>query len=1323
MRKNKFKKLFLANNIGIVFGCVILVLMMILAFLVWQRSHQNNIQKDVVKISKVFYWTGKAGDGKWSTAANWNENRVPGVDAEVIFDATSKEDSFVDAEFYGEISSLQIKGYEEKITQNLPLTITGDYYQESGGYEAVGDLRVQGDFTQTGESFFAVMVGDTWIDGELRYEDGFLVPAEDAAVHVKIYNEWKNLIVNAGGKDDYRAAKESGTGEVVSETWSFYNATNFLRSYISREKGWTLEGVDKAWNWNYVFAGLYRDDEENVSSQNLSISAEENQVILERNEHVEEWYKNTYKGVEQGFTIKSKLIGEGELVLRGTLETNNLYLAKNEEDDITGFLLSNGLTAIKYGHLLAEDARGKNLPVKLDLVKADDHSYELNISVDDKGAEYPIIVDPISTTPDWTGSGGVSSAQYGKVATLAGDVNGDGKSDFLVTARAYTGSYNTEGAAFLYYGTASGVSTTPAWSYISGVAYSHLGHSASAAGDVNDDGYDDIIVAADGWGNYSGRLYLFFGSINGLSAQPDWTYEGTQANQNLGQSVSNAGDINGDGFDDIVAGAHYYTETGLSHQGKAFVFYGNVYGFSNTPDWTVTGGEAGALLGFSVSDAGDVNKDGYSDILIGAPAVGSVNEGKAYLYLGSETGLPSSPSRVFADGTANSYFGNPVSLGGDINNDGYPDVLIGASRYDNIKKDAGAVFAYYGGASGLAASPSWSSYGSQADAYYGCGYYTAGDVNGDGFSDIIVGSCMYDGDLVNEGQASVFLGSAAGLASSPIWTKEGDYTNASFGWYASTAGNVDGDATGDFLVSSYKYQDSTVGGQAYLFLGSDEGGGWLAEVCTGGIDEDNDGYVDELDTDCDTGVDKMNVTVNVSTVDQDNWFDDRCRDGVDNDGDGIFDKDDADCDGGAANDADLTTYVVCDSDLSSYDSKESKNSYIHPYIKDYEYAPCDRDNVHDDFYSTDVTSPVFIQSSDRNFTINATASDANGIQSIQIEWMSGASANWSVSESKICDDAGSCTVCVEGGDCGEGNDLIDFDDLGIPEGKNNQRFFFRVIVTDNLDHSVTTGYDDNVAVSPVLDKYYRLAICSKYCHLCNNPAPLVTLASVEDPTSFCSGLDYTLHWTFNDNSPNQTYYELQVREKDDPTAPLLSTVRTSSETYARLFDGFLNGNLEYSTPTDTKVYEWRVRAYDDSTYSGALEEGCLAVSDWTPWSPVGLTFTTPIRYPTPSFTADTVNSETCAVCAYSRTVTFTSDSVVYDGSMPQTDWYIDYNTAAVVNTQSNPTSIIYTDETQSNHDVKLVVTDSAGRACETIKTISLAKGNPVWNEVAPKQDP
>ena len=1325
MRKNKFKKLFSKRNAPILIVCVILVLLATLAVSLWQKSYKENMPLGAVSVSDTFRWTGKAGDGKWSSAANWDQDRVPSTNARVIFDATSSQDSSVDPDFGGKIASLEIEGYMAKIKQDTALTIDGDYYQASGAYEAAGSMEVNGNFTQTGESIFTPTSGDTRIAGDFAYNDGFKPPVEEAMVFVKVNDEWKSLTITKNGAKDYYAVKE--TNSTPMEVWSFYNATNFLQSYVSLEKGWSLGGADKAWGWNYVFVGLQREGKGVSAAGKAGISAQENRITLRRDENTEEWYENTYKGIEQGFTIWKKPAGEGELVIKGSVITNNMSAAKDKSGDIVGTLLPGGNTVFKYGHLLAEDAQGKNLPVTMSFVEAGEGKYELDISVDDSGAQYPIIVDPIATTPDWTGSLNKASSQYGKVATLVGDVNGDGRSDFLVTARTYVGTAtaeSNEGAAFLYYGTEWGISNTPAWSYESNIIDAEFGHSASAAGDVNNDGYDDFIVGADGVNGFSGRIYLFLGgpAFELTNKGPSWTYDGPlQLLQKLGQSVSNAGDVNGDGYDDIIAGAHFFDGSGFTDQGKVLVFYGNntARGLSDIPDWTVAGWQNNAILGFSVSEAGDVNKDGYGDILIGAPMYNG--NGAAYLYFGDVGGLGVKPPQTFThtnNGYASgAYFGNPVSPGGDLNNDGALDILIGSSRYDigTSTSNEGAVFAYYGGAGGFSNTPGWSSYGIQPGAYYGSGLYTAGDVNGDGFSDIIVGACMYNGLAgLDTGKAWLFLGAGGGLGAGSVWSIEGRSAGANLGWYASTAGNVNGDESGDFLVSAYNYNAGTVGGQAYLFYGGDDDGGYVPEICNNGVDDNGNGIADSAEPSCAVTTDQKSlITVTVSTKDEDNWLSDECN--YDTNADGLKDRQISGCAGP------LGAYLQCDMNLGSYDSKEAKNSYA--YFRDYKYTPCNRDNVHDDFKNIDSTSPVFVQPVDQDFTIKADAMDFDGgIQSIKIQWLNGntvssdASKAWSnLAGSRTCSfalgDIATCSVCIKGGDCGAGNDIIDPASLGIQDGQKQQRLFFRVITTDNaaIPHVLATGYDDDTTGpvgSVVYDKYYRLHICSSACHSCVNTAPTVTLDKYEEP-DFCQGLGYKLYWVFADPD-GQSSYELQLQDKNNPAAPILSTMRTSSAKSVTITEDLLSGKLEYG-----KTYKWRVRAYDNSA-----EAGCRAVSAWTPWSSelaIDKSFQTPSRYPIPSFTISGSN--------FNTDITFTSDSNIYSTSPnPATyHWYIDLGTTTIEQT-TDAAFMNFADETYPTHDIRMVVTDGEGHHCELSKELKLGKKYPVWNEVAPLQD-
>ncbi|MBK8553944.1 MAG: FG-GAP repeat protein [Ignavibacteria bacterium] len=129
-------------------------------------------------------------------------------------------------------------------------------------------------------------------------------------------------------------------------------------------------------------------------------------------------------------------------------------------------------------------------------------------------------------------------------------------------------------------------------------------------------------------------------TIDPLSSTPSWTAEINQASAKFGWSVATAGDVNGDGYSEVIVGAPYY-DNGQTDEGGVFVYHGSISGLSLTPNWTKEINQANALFGWSVATAGDLNGDGYSDVIIGSPTYDSVqtDEGRAYVYNGSASGL------------------------------------------------------------------------------------------------------------------------------------------------------------------------------------------------------------------------------------------------------------------------------------------------------------------------------------------------------------------------------------------------------------------------------------------------------------------------------------------------------------------------------------------------------------------------------------------------------------------------------------------------------------------------------------------------------------
>jgi len=484
--------------------------------------------------------------------------------------------------------------------------------------------------------------------------------------------------------------------------------------------------------------------------------------------------------------------------------------------------------------------------------------------VDDRGAAYPLTVDPLMTSPAWIAEGNQASASFGFSVGTAGDVNGDGYSDVIVGADLYDNGELNEGAAFVYHGSAAGVAATPAWSTESNQANA-FGISVAAAGDVNGDGFSDVVIASARYDNGEideGRAFVYHGSAAGLSVAPAWSAESNQAAARFGWSVATAGDVNGDGFSDVIVGAYQF-DNGQTDEGRVFVYLGSGAGLSSAPAWTAESNQASALFGWSAATAGDVNGDGFSDVIVGAYQFdnGQNDEGRAFVYHGAAGGLSLAPAWTAESNQSGGWFGNSVATAGDVNGDGFSDVIVGAYLYDNGQIDEGRAFVYHGAAGGLSLAPAWTAESDQASAAFGWSIATAGDVNGDGFSDVIVGAYLFDNGQSNEGRAFVYHGSAAGLSPGPAWIAESDQASAAFGYSVAAAGDVNGDGFSDVILGATLYDNGEENeGRAVVYHGSAAGlaaaPSWTAEsnrpstafgvsVATAG-DVNGDGFSDVI---------------------------------------------------------------------------------------------------------------------------------------------------------------------------------------------------------------------------------------------------------------------------------------------------------------------------------------------------------------------------------------------------------------------------------------------------------------------------------------------
>ena len=198
-------------------------------------------------------------------------------------------------------------------------------------------------------------------------------------------------------------------------------------------------------------------------------------------------------------------------------------------------------------------------------------------------------------------------------------------------------------------------------------------------------------------------------------------------------------------------------------------------------DWFSDGVQQSAEYGYAVASAGDVDGDGYTDVLIGAPQVelNAYREGVAFLFSGNPQGLGDQPSWKAGGGVKGARFGHSLAGAGDLNCDGYDDVAIGAPRYNGGQPEEGAVFVFYGSPDGLAEIPDWSIQSDVKNARFGVSVAGAGDVNNDGCDDLLVGAHWYSNGQINEGAAFLFQGSLQGLPITPTWQVESDQDGSS----------------------------------------------------------------------------------------------------------------------------------------------------------------------------------------------------------------------------------------------------------------------------------------------------------------------------------------------------------------------------------------------------------------------------------------------------------------------------------------------------------------------------------------------------------------
>ncbi len=365
-----------------------------------------------------------------------------------------------------------------------------------------------------------------------------------------------------------------------------------------------------------------------------------------------------------------------------------------------------------------------------------------------------------------------------------------------------------------------------------------MGADVVSVGDVNGDGYTDMLVCAEGsysTADYPGKAYLYLGGIS-FNEEPTLVLTGEKPADHFGVSATGLGDINGDGFDDFAVAADRNDEAGTD-AGKVYIYLGGKT-LDGEADIVLFGARSNNWFGNSISGGQDVNNDGVPDLLVGAPYGGRKYGGVVNLYLGGKDWK--TPALVLSGETAGDSYGSEVRMLGDVNGDGVSDFAVSAVYASTESANHSGIVYIYAGGSVVSSNPIAKLTGKLPREQLGYSICSQIDITGDGVNDIVVGAP--GGGPGGMGAAYVFSGGQV-VRNEPALKYFGQHRNDLFGISISPAGDFNGDGFTDVMIGApYTDAGSYHAGRVEIYPGGKNASNERIFHLNGSTEEDQCGF-------------------------------------------------------------------------------------------------------------------------------------------------------------------------------------------------------------------------------------------------------------------------------------------------------------------------------------------------------------------------------------------------------------------------------------------------------------------------------------------------